>query len=116
MLGRRKNVRVRPTADYTIGIDFGEGLVKVRIAVLDAAVGGVGLEVVEQIVGFTAGTDIRLGVTLPGFPRFETVGSLRYTQGRIGGRCGVHFPNLTANQRTALNRVVCELLERGHSA
>jgi hypothetical protein len=116
MLGRRKNVRVRPTADYPIGIDFGEGFVKVRLPVLDVAVGGVGLEVVEQIAELHAGNDIKLGIALPGFPRFETVGNLRYTQGRIGGRCGVHLVNLSEPQRVALNRAVCELLERGASA
>jgi hypothetical protein len=115
MLGRRKNVRVRPSPDYTIGIEFGSGFVKVRLPVLDAAVGGVGLEVVEQIAHFTAGSEIPLGVILPGFPRFETVGSLRYTQGRVGGRCGVHFDKLSEPQRVALNRFVCELLERGFS-
>ena len=38
MQERRQNVRVRPTGDYNIGIDFGEGVVKVRVAVADAAV------------------------------------------------------------------------------
>ena len=112
---RRKNVRVRPTADYNIGIDYGEGLVKTRLEVIDAAVGGVGLVVSEPIQNIKPGMDIRLGVTLPGVTRFETVASVRYTQGRIGGRCGVHFDKLTKDQQHALSRAVSELLERGFS-
>ncbi len=113
---RRQNVRVRPTADYNIGVDFGEGIVKVKVDVLDAAVGGVGLVVAEEFAELRAGSEIRLGVTLPGVPRFETVGSIRYTQGRVGGRCGVHFNQLTGEQQQALSRAVSELLERGSSA
>ena len=93
--------------------DFGEGVVKVRVSVADAAVGGVGLIVPEQFAELKTGSEVRLGVTLPGVDRFETVGSIRYTQGRVGGRCGVHFNNLTDEQQTALSRAVSELLERG---
>ena len=113
---RRKNVRVRPTAEYGIAIDLGSGVVKVRLAILDAAVGGVGLVVAEELVGLPAGSEIRLRVTLPNTPRFETVGTIRYTQGRVGGRCGVHFNHLTDEQQAALSRTVSELLERGSSA
>jgi hypothetical protein len=116
MQERRQNVRVRPTADYNIGIDLGGGVVKMQLSVLDAAVGGVGLVVDEQLVAHAAGTDLTFGVTLPGVERFETVGSIRYTQGRVGGRCGVHFYKLTEAQQSALSKAVSELLERGHSA
>jgi hypothetical protein len=115
MLGRRKNVRVRPTADYQIVIDYGDGLIKTRLTVLDAAVGGVGLEVDENLLAIEVGADIKLGVVLPGFPRFETVGSLRYTQGKVGARCGIHLNRLTQPQQVALTRTVSELLERGAS-
>ncbi|HEX7480641.1 MAG TPA: PilZ domain-containing protein [Polyangiales bacterium] len=116
MQERRQNVRVRPTAEYGIVIDLGTGLVKTRLAVIDIAVGGVGLEVEEQFVDMPAGTELRVGVTLPGVPRFETVGIIRYTQRRVGGRCGVHFNHLTHDQQAALSRTVSELLERGFSA
>lgn len=116
MQERRSNVRVCPTAEYNIRIDFGDGLVKAQVAVLDAAVGGVGLSVAEEFADLTQGAQIRLGVTLHDVPRFETVGTLVYTQGRVGGRCGVHFDKLTEEQQTALSRAVSELLERGHSA
>jgi hypothetical protein len=113
---RRQNVRVRPTAEYGIGIDFGTGLVKTRLAVIDAAVGGVALEVDEQLVDLSAGSEIHLGVSLPGLPRFETVGTIRYTSRRVAGRCGVHLNHLTHDQQAALSRTVSELLERGFSA
>jgi hypothetical protein len=113
MQERRQNVRVRPTGDYNVGIDFGSGIVKVQLSVVNAAVGGVALVLEELIVDMPVGADIRLGITLPGVPRFETVGTIRYTQRRLGGRCGVHFNRLTQEQQVALSRAVSELLERG---
>jgi hypothetical protein len=113
MQERRQNVRVRPIGEYDIGIDIGTGVVKARLSVVNAAVGGVAVVVTEQLVGMSTGDSIRLGVTLPGVPRFETVGSIRYIQGRVGGRCGVHFDKLTEEQQIALSRAVSELLERG---
>lgn len=113
MQERRQNVRVRPTGDYDIRVDVGTGVVKTRLAVVNVAVGGVALELAEQLVGLSAGDSIRLGITLPGVPRFETLGSVRYTQGRAGGRCGIHFDKLTDEQQGALSRAVSELLERG---
>lgn len=113
MQERRQNVRVRPTGDYDIGIEIGTGVVKVRLSVVNAAVGGVALVIAEQLVSMASGDPIRLGVTLPGVPRFETVGVMRYTQGRAGGRCGVYFDKLTEEQQNALSRAVSELLERG---
>jgi len=116
MQERRLNVRVVPTGDYGIGIEYGEGLVKLRLSVLDAAVGGVALQLSEQVIELGVGTELRVGVTLPNFERFETVGVIRYTQAKVGGRCGVHFNKLTDEQQGALSRTVSELLERGHSA
>jgi len=113
MQERRQNVRVRPTGDYDIGIDLGTGVVKVRLSVVNVAVGGVALVLEQQLLAKTANDTVRLGVTLPGVPRFETVGTIRYTQGKEGGRCGIHFDNLTESQQTALSRAVSELLERG---
>jgi hypothetical protein len=115
MQERRQNVRVRPAADYVVAIDVGSGLVKERISVVDVAVGGVALVVSEHFVTLGLGDEFRVGITLPGVLRFETVGTIRYTQGRVGGRYGVHFNHLTAEQQTALSRAVSELLERGHA-
>jgi hypothetical protein len=115
MQERRQNVRVRPAADYDVRIDYEDGLVKVHLSVMDVAVGGVALVVDELFAELATGSPIRLGVTLPGLPRFETTASLRYSQRRAGGRCGVHFSQLTADQQAAMSRAVSELLERGHS-
>jgi hypothetical protein len=116
MRERRQNVRVRPTADYAIGIQLGSGIVKVQLFVLDVAVGGVAVEVSEQLLSLQVGSELRLGVTLPGVPRFETTATLRHTQGRLGGRCGFHFDKLSNAEQSALSKAVSELLERGHSA
>ena len=115
MQERRQNVRVRPAPDYDIKIDFEEGVVKVQCSVMDVAVGGVGLVVDELFAHLKSGDTMTLGVELPGHEHFETVASLRYTQSKAGGRCGVHFGQLTNEQQTALSRAVSELLERGHS-
>jgi hypothetical protein len=116
MRERRQNVRVRPAADYAIHIELGSGVVKVQLFVLDVAVGGIAVEISEQLLGLTAGSELRLGVTLPGVPRFETTATLRHTQGRLGGRCGFHFAKLANAEQVALSKAVSELLERGHSA
>lgn len=116
MQERRQNVRVHPTADYSIAIDVGTGLVKERVSLVNVAVGGVALMISEHFVDLVVGSEVRLGVSLPGVARFETVGIVRYTQKRVGGRFGVHFDKLTSEQQTALSRAVSELLERGHSA
>ncbi len=116
MQERRQNVRVRPAADYNIQVDFEDGLVKVELSVLDAAVGGVALVVDELFAGATAGSFLKLGVTLPDHDRFITSARLCYTQGKARGRCGMHFSNLTDAQQSAMGKAVSELLERGHSA
>lgn len=106
---------MRPTAEYPIGVEYGEGFVRVRLYVLDVSVGGVGLELIAPILGYAAGREIALTITLPGFPKFKTAGRVRYNEGRGGGRCGVHLVGLTPSQQAAMNRAVSELLERGAS-
>lgn len=116
MQERRQNVRVRPAADYDVQVDYEDGLVKVQLSVMDVAVGGVGLVVDELFADVAIGSQLRLGVLLPGFDRFETMGSLRHSTGKAGGRCGIHLSQMTEAQQTALSKAVSELLERGHSA
>lgn len=116
MQERRQNVRVRPTPDYDIKIEYEEGLVKVRLSIIDLAVGGIGVLVDELFSGTTPGTPLRLSVALPDYEIFETDATLRHSTGRAGGRCGFHFGSLTAAQQKAWSRAVSELLERGQSA
>jgi hypothetical protein len=116
MQERRQNVRVLPVADYPIRVELGSGIVKTQLLVLDLAVGGVALEVIDALLNLPVGSEIRLGVVLPGVPRFETTATLRHSQNRLGGRCGVHLDKLTQAQQSALSKAVSELLERGHSA
>lgn len=116
MQERRQNVRVRPAQDYDVKIDFEDGLVKVQLSVMDVAVGGLGLVVDQLFAEKPVGSQLKLGVALPGYDRFETMGSLRHSTGSVGGRCGIHLSQLSDTQQTALSKVVSELLERGHSA
>ena len=115
MQERRKNVRVRPAADYDIQVDYEEGLVSVQLSVIDVAVGGVGLVIDKLFAHLEAKSEILLGITLPDFSRFQTTASVRYAFGGTGGRCGIHFPSLSEEEQTALSKAVSELLERGHS-
>ena len=116
MQERRKNVRVRPAPDYDIKIEYEEGLVKVRLAIIDLAVGGIGVLVDELFSDIAPGTPLRLSVDLPDYETFETDATLRHSTGRAGGRCGFHFSTLSHEQQKAWSRAVSELLERGQSA
>jgi hypothetical protein len=115
MQERRQNVRVRPAADYSLSVDLGSGLIKERLSILDVAVGGVAVAVSAQLEALAVGSELSVGITLPGVARFETVGTVRHKQGEVGGRCGIHFNHLTADQQTSLSRAVSELLERGYA-
>ena len=64
MRERRRNVRVRPSADYDIVVEYLDGLLTVRLAVLDVAIGGMGL-VVDDLFA-TTGAAFR-ALALPGF-------------------------------------------------
>lgn len=116
MQERRQNVRVRPSPDYEIRIDYEEGLVKVGLSVVDLAVGGIGVLVDELFCELKVGMPLRVTVTLPDFPAFDTEAVLRHSTGKVGGRCGFHFSTLSEEEQRAWSRVVSELLERGHSA
>ena len=116
MQERRKNVRVRPSPDYDIKVEFEEGLVKVRLSIIDLAVGGVGVMVDDLFASSPAGTPLHLTVTLPEFETFATNATLRHSTGQAGGRSGFHFAELTPEQQRAWSRAVSELLERGLSA
>jgi hypothetical protein len=108
-------VRVRPAADYSLSVDVGSGLIKEKLSIVDVAVGGVAVTVKAQISALQTGSELKVGITLPGVPRFETVSTIRYRQDKLGGRCGIHFNHLTPEQQTALSRAVSELLERGYA-
>lgn len=115
MQERRKNVRVRPSPDYDIRIEYEEGLVKVRLSVSDLAVGGIGVLLDELFADLPLDGLLRVRVTLPGVEPFETDASLRHSARKPGGRSGFHFAALTPEQQKAWGRAVSELLERGHS-
>lgn len=113
---RRQNVRVRPAADYDIRVDYVDGMVSVRLQVLDVALGGMGLVVDELFAHRAAGDELELCVTFPGMAQFTTRAEIRHTSGKPGGVCGIRLGRLTDEQVQALRRAVGELQERGHSA
>jgi c-di-GMP-binding flagellar brake protein YcgR len=113
---RRQNVRVRPAADYDIRVDYVDGLVSVRLQVLDLALGGMGLVVDELFAEHAAGESLELRITFPQMAPFTTRAEIRHTSGKAGGVCGIRLGQLTDEQAQALRRAVGELQERGHSA
>lgn len=116
MKERRQNVRVRPAADYDVRVELVDGMVTVQLSVVDIAIGGMGLLIDQLFADREVGTELRLRIAFPGFPAFETIGDLRHTEKRVGGKCGVQLARLTRDETTALRRSVAELQERGHSA
>ena len=115
MQERRKNVRVRPSADYDIGLALLRPPVNIARSVLDVAVGGVGVVVDEVFAGAEIGSRLKISVTLPEQEPFVTQANVRYCAPASGGRSGLHFDQLTAEQQAAFSRAVSELLERGYS-
>lgn len=113
---RRQNVRVRPAADYDVRVELIDGMVTVQLSVVDIAIGGMGLLIDQLFADREVGAQLKLRIAFPGVPVFETIGDLRHTEKRAGGKCGVQLGQLTQEETTALRRVVAELQERGHSA
>ncbi len=109
-------MRVRPAIDYDVLVDLHEGVVSVRLSVIDVSVEGLGLVVDEMFAGKQAGELLPLVIRVPGAERFEVRGEIRYSGGKPGGKCGVLLKDLDEGPRTALARAVGELLERGNSA
>ena len=116
MKERRQNVRVRPAADYDIQVEYVDGLVAVRLQVMDVAIGGMGLVVDQLFQGSAPGTVLPLRITFPDFPQFLTQAEIRHCALEAGGKCGIRLAALTPDQTTALRAAVAELQERGHSA
>lgn len=116
MKERRQNVRVHPVPDYDIVVEYVSGLVSVRLAVVDIAIGGIGLIVDELFAGSPVGAALPLRLTFPGAPRFETAAEVRHCSKEAGGKCGVALPGLSEDERTLLHHAVAELQERGYSA
>lgn len=116
MTERRQNVRVRPAPDYDVIVEYVSGLVSVRLAVMDIAIGGLGLLVDELFAGSAVGARLPLRLTFPGHARFDASAEVRHCAAQTGGKCGVALPDLTPEQRSTLQHAVAELQERGHSA
>ncbi len=113
---RRRNVRVRPSADYDIVVEYLDGLLTVRLAVLDVAIGGMGLVVDDLFAQKGTGDQLELAITFPGSARFVTRAELRHSAKKAGGKCGISLANLSETETHALRAAVAELQERGFTA
>ena len=116
MRERRKNVRVRPAADYNVVVEYIDGPVTLPVQVMDLAIGGMGLVVDEFFVDRGIGDKLKLHITFPTFPRFVTDAEVRHSTKKAGGKCGILLSALSDEETTALRNTVAELQERGHSA
>jgi c-di-GMP-binding flagellar brake protein YcgR len=116
MLERRANVRVRPAADYDVRVELKEGVVSVRLSVMDVSVTGLGLVIDEMFLQRQSGELLPLSITLPGHAPFHVQAEIRYSSRTLGGKCGVLFSSIEQSDQAKLGRAVAELLERGNAA
>jgi c-di-GMP-binding flagellar brake protein YcgR len=110
---RRRHVRVRPAADYDVGIELCDGAVFSRLQVVDLSLGGVGLLIEPPIDTYEAGVRFELRVSTPEAKPVRVMATVRH---RARGVCGAEFQELNEAASSALRRAVGELLERGNVA
>jgi hypothetical protein len=110
---RRRHVRVRPAADYDIGVELCEGAVFSRVSVVDVSLGGLGLLVEPPVDQYKTGASMDLRVSPPEVAPFRVTAVVRHAGVSV---CGIEFQNLEAPALAAMRRAVAELLERGQLA
>jgi hypothetical protein len=110
---RRRHVRVRPAADYDIGVELCEGAVFNRVSVVDVSLGGLGLLVEPPVDQYKTGALMDLRVAPPEVAPFRVTAIVRHAGQSV---CGVEFQNLDGPALAAIRRSVAELLERGQLA
>lgn len=110
---RRRHVRVRPAADYDVGVELIEGAVYSRVQVVDLSLGGVGILIEPPVDGYALGSSLELRIATP---EAEPVRVSAVVRHRARGVCGAEFQGLSEEALAALRRAVAELLERGNQA
>ena len=110
---RRRHVRVRPAADYDVGVEVIEGAVYSRVQVVDLSLGGVGILIEPPVDQYALGASLELRVATPEAEPVRVTAVVRH---RARGVCGAEFQGLNEPALAALRRAVAELLERGNQA
>jgi hypothetical protein len=110
---RRRHVRVRPAADYDVGVEVVDGAVFSRIQVVDLSLGGVGMLIEPPVDRYQVNAVLELRISTP---EAEPVRVSAIVRHRARGVCGAEFQGLSEAATAALHRAVPELLERGNLA
>lgn len=110
---RRRHVRVRPAADYDVGVEVVEGAVFSRVQVVDMSLGGLGILIEPPVDGYPLNSALELRIATPEAEPVRVTALVRHC---ARGVCGVEFQRLDEAALAALRRAVSELLERGNQA
>ncbi len=110
---RRRDVRVRPAADYEVKAELQAGDVTSPLQVLDISLGGLGVLVSHALGGQGVGEEVTVRMSVRGAEPFLVRASIRHVGPPGFGVCGLQFQDLTELAKTAIRRCVSELLERG---
>jgi c-di-GMP-binding flagellar brake protein YcgR len=108
---RRRHVRVQPTLELPATVMPTSNQIGLVLQVLDISLGGVGLWVQRGSIEGGAGAILRLSLELAG-TTLDVEAVVRHVSGD-GTIYGTEFGELTAEARSAVNRYVTELTERG---
>ena len=110
---RRQHVRVRPAADYDLGVELEpQGRFK-RMVVVDVGVGGLGLYLNESLVEVKVGQTLALIVTFPREGALPFRMQVRHITGGERGVCGMQIMEASDEGLAAFRRYVGEMLDRG---
>jgi c-di-GMP-binding flagellar brake protein YcgR len=110
---RRRDVRVRPAADYEVTVEFQVGVVTMSLQVVDISLGGMGVLVSHALGELGVGDELALRMSVRGGDSFEVKAVIRHTGPPGFGVCGAQFQDLSNTARAAIRRCVSDLLERG---
>jgi c-di-GMP-binding flagellar brake protein YcgR len=110
---RRRDVRVRPAADYEVKVELLLDDLETSLQVVDISVGGMSVLVSRALAESRVGDDITLSLSVRGGDPFQVKANVRHIGPPGFGVCGVQFQDLGDAARAAIRRCVSDLLERG---
>ena len=110
---RRRDVRVRPAADYEVKVELEVRGLPTSLQVVDISLGGIGILVSHLLGELAVGDELKLKMSVNGGEPFAVEAVIRHTGPPGFGVCGAQFRDLSDAARTAIRRCVSDLLERG---
>jgi c-di-GMP-binding flagellar brake protein YcgR len=110
---RRRDVRVRPAADYEVKVELEVRGLPTPLQVVDISLGGMGMLVSHMLGELAVGDELALKMSVHGGEPFDVKAVIRHTGPPGFGVCGAQFQELSDGARAAIRRCVSDLLERG---